>query len=78
MYINPSDAINRIMSGFTDTQVVENSRYAWKYAASRGITGTPEYIVNGVQAPDAPGSTTEWEEFINKLLSSPALGKSEL
>ena len=61
-----------------DELVVQDARYAWKYAASRGITGTPQYIVNGVQVPDPPGSKTEWEDYINKLLASPALGKYEL
>ena len=66
------------MSGFTDSVVVEDARYAWKYAASRGITGTPQYIVNGVQVPDAPDSKSEWEDFINKLMASPAVNRSEL
>ena len=57
---------------------MENARYAWKYAASRGITGTPQFIVNGVIVPDAPDGKAQWEEFINKLLASPALDKSEL
>lgn len=68
----------RILSGFTDPTVVENARYAWKYAASRGITGTPQFIVNGVNVPDAPDGKEQWEDFINKLLASPALDKSEL
>lgn len=67
------------MSGFTDSLVVEDARYAWKYAASRGITGTPQYIVNGVQVPDGSSfSKTQWEDFINKLVSSPARNKAEL
>jgi hypothetical protein len=69
----------RILSGFTDSLVVEDARYAWKYAASRGITGTPQYIINGVQVPDAPDySQSQWEEFINKLVASPAVDRSEL
>lgn len=70
---------HRILSGFTDSLVVEDARYAWKYAASRGITGTPQYIVNGVQVPDAPDySKEQWEMFINKLVASPAVNRSEL
>ncbi len=69
----------RILSGFTDSLIVEDARYAWKYAASRGITGTPQYIVNGVQVPDAPDySQSQWEGFINKLVASPAVDRSEL
>ena len=69
----------RILSGFTDSLVVEDARYSWKYAASRGITGTPQYIVNGVQVPDAPDySKSQWEDFINKLVASPAVSRSDL
>lgn len=65
-------AMDRIMNGFTDEMVDYKSRYAWKYAASRGITGTPQFIVNGVNAPELSGYTKEqWEQFISKLLSSP-------
>jgi len=39
--------IFRIMSGFKDEVIVERSRYAWKYAASRGVTGTPSFLING-------------------------------
>lgn len=59
------------MAGFEDEVIVENARYAWKYAASRGITGTPEFIVNGVNAPDVPDSKEGWVTFINKLLNAP-------
>jgi len=60
------------MSGFMDEVVVEKARYAWKYAASRGITGTPEFLVNGVSAPDAGGYSREgWNQFIAKLLAAP-------
>ena len=65
-------AVARIMAGFADEMVDYKSRYAWKYAASRGITGTPQFIVNGVNAPELPGySKEQWEQFISKLLSSP-------
>lgn len=60
------------MSGYSDEVVVGKSRYAWKYAASRGITGTPEFIVNGVIASEAHGYKKEdWESFIDKLLTAP-------
>ncbi len=61
------------MSGFDDEVMVEKARYAWKYAASRGITGTPQFIVNGVIAPEAAefNSIIEWENFIDELIKSP-------
>lgn len=60
------------MSGFEDEVVVEKARYAWKYAASRGITGTAQFIVNGVSVPEAGSyDKDQWEQFVNKLLSAP-------
>lgn len=60
------------MEGYTDPVVVMDARYAWKYAASRAMTGTPQFIVNGVHVPDAPDYTTaDWASFINTLLTTP-------
>ena len=65
---------SRIIAGFTDAVVVKDARYAWKYAASRAITGTPQFIVNGVHVPDAPTYTTaQWDNFIEALLSQSSL-----
>ena len=53
--------------------MVTDSRYAWKYAAYRGITGTPQFIVNGVQVPDAAEfDQKQWEEYIGKLVDEPS------
>lgn len=60
------------MEGFTDDVVTMDARYAWKYAASRGMTGTPQFLVNGVHVPTAVGfSVSDWSEFLNTLLSTP-------
>lgn len=60
------------MEGFTDATVTMDARYAWKYAASRGTTGTPQFLVNGVHVPDAPEYTmAEWQQFIDTLLATP-------
>ena len=62
----------RLMAGFSSEVADYKSRYAWKYAASRGITGTPQFIVNGVSAPDVSGySKQQVEELIDKLLNAP-------
>ena len=50
---------------------MEKSRYAWKYAASRGITGTPRFLVNGVGVTDVGNDATAWTSYILKLLSAP-------
>lgn len=58
------------MSGFDDGVVVRKSRYAWKYAASRGITGTAQFIVNGVIDPQGPEySIDDWHKMIQALLN---------
>lgn len=60
----------RILSGFQDRAVFDKARYAWKYAAYRGVTGTPQFIVNGVGAAGY-NTVDQWEEFISKLLATP-------
>jgi hypothetical protein len=67
-----SVAYSKVMEGFTDDVVTMDARYAWKYAASRSVTGTPQFIVNGVHVPAAPGfSAGDWAEFIDSLLNTP-------
>lgn len=46
------------------------TRVSWKFATSRGISGTPQYLVNGVYAPDASdnSSQSDWTYYF-KLLS---------
>lgn len=62
----------KVLAGFADSQVTTEARYAWKYAASRGITGTPQFIVNGVHVPTAADFTApEWEKLIGGLLAEP-------
>lgn len=60
------------MEGFVDKVVTMDARYAWKYAASRSLTGTPQFIVNGVHVPTAPEFfISDWTDFINSLLDTP-------
>lgn len=60
------------MDGFDDDTIVRRSRYAWKYAAHRGITGTPQFIINGVHNPDAADfSIEEWKKMIDQLMATP-------
>lgn len=46
-----------------------NLRVSWKYATSKGITGTPQYMVNGVWAPEASSCSTaqDWQNFFSSL-----------
>ena len=44
-------------------------RTSWKYATSHGITGTPQYILNGIWVPAAADFTTvqQWQDFFSSL-----------
>ena len=69
--IVPSVLYCRILQGFDDNVIVQKSRYAWKYGCSRGISGTPQFLVNGVHMPDGPDYTaSQWEAFIDTLIAA--------
>ena len=60
------------MEGFTDAKVATEARYAWKYGCSRGVSGTPFYMINGVLDPNAVTySVSDWEKMIDKLMAGP-------
>ena len=44
-------------------------RTSWKYATSHAITGTPQYILNGIWVPAAAEFTTvqQWQDFCSSL-----------
>ena len=64
--------LRRVMEGFSDSVVTMDARYAWKYAASRAVTGTPQFIVNGVIVPTAPSfSLDQWTTFISSIINTP-------
>jgi hypothetical protein len=48
-----------------------NLRISWKYAASKGITGTPQFMVNGIWTPSASNCDTVqcWSDFFDGIFS---------
>lgn len=48
-----------------------STRVGWKLGCSKGITGTPQYQVNGVWAPDASDqvSASNWKSYFQDLNS---------
>ena len=51
--------------------ITTRSRTAWKYAAHRGITGTPQFIINGVHVPDAADfKFADWKKLIDDLMAT--------
>ena len=60
------------MEGFTDDKVATQARYAWKYGCSRGVSGTPFFMINGVIDPNAGSYTVDqWEKIIETLMAGP-------
>ncbi len=68
-----------MLTAFTDTTVDNEARLAFKYAGHRGITGTPQFVVNGVHTPDVAGyDKGQWEKYLTQLIMDTSLGKDEL
>ncbi|KAJ8762316.1 hypothetical protein K2173_007473 [Erythroxylum novogranatense] len=61
-----------IESGFTDRRTDLKTRISFKYSASRGVFGTPTFLVNGFVLPDS-GSMIDyngWRKIIDPLISA--------
>lgn len=54
-----------------DVKMLKSAVGSWKYGAGRGISGTPQYAINGVDSPDASqnSSAEEWTSFYKKFKS---------
>ncbi|KAL9264053.1 hypothetical protein AKJ16_DCAP04374 [Drosera capensis] len=61
-----------IKSGFSDQLTDLKTRFAFKYGCSRGVYGTPTFILNGVVLPDAgsPVDYAGWKKLIDPLVGS--------
>lgn len=56
----------------------EDARVSWKYAAFRGITGTPGFLVNGVAVNADPSWTlAEWRQVLDPLIN-PTISRNKL
>ncbi len=55
----------RILSGFTDEEIKKKANYDRLYAASRGISGTPSYLWNGL--PGKAEQNAVWSNLVQKL-----------
>lgn len=73
-----SSHYNSIKQGFNDRKTDLQTRVSFKYAASRGVSGTPYFYVNGFLLPDA-GSALDykaWRKVIDPLIGAKSV-KSE-
>ena len=41
-----------------------NTRAMWKYAASKGVSGTPTAYINGVRLDNMPSSVKQWMNYL--------------
>jgi len=64
--IDPTSFVN----GMNDDNLNEETRVSWKYACSRGVLGTPTFLVNGVILPDADPSWSlqDWQQILDPLV----------
>ncbi len=49
-----------------------NTRVSWKYGCSRGISGTPMFLINGVPVAGDPG----WKQADWEVITAPLLGNT--
>ncbi|KAI5385314.1 uncharacterized protein LOC127100483 [Lathyrus oleraceus] len=59
-----------IKNGFNDTNTDLLTRVSFKYAASRGVSGTPSFYVNGFVLPPADNTLnySDWRNVIDPLI----------
>ncbi|KAF0735199.1 hypothetical protein Ae201684P_002648 [Aphanomyces euteiches] len=61
------------MTGHGGTDRDDDTRVAWKYACSRGISGTPMFLLNAVAIDADPAWTYhDWIEFLKPFLDPPS------
>ena len=46
------------------------TRVFWKYAASKGVSGTPTAFINGVMLDNLPSTVDEWLGVLNDVKDS--------
>ncbi|CAL5213973.1 unnamed protein product [Lathyrus oleraceus] len=61
-----------IKNGFNDTNTDLLTRVSFKYATSRGVSGTPFFYVNGFVLPDAGNALnySDWRNVIDPLIGA--------
>ncbi|KAJ8313102.1 hypothetical protein KUTeg_010475 [Tegillarca granosa] len=59
------------LSLMNNVNIDENTRIGWKYTCSRGVSGTPTFMVNDVLVgADASWTVNDWKKVIDPLLQS--------
>ena len=47
-----------------------NTRAMWKYAANRGVSGTPTPFINGVRLANQPDTVQGWLDLLQSVYDS--------
>jgi protein-disulfide isomerase len=59
------------LNGMTNDDINDETRISWKYACSRGVTGTPTFFINGVAtSASSAWSLDDWKSVIDPILAS--------
>ncbi|CAN1824699.1 hypothetical protein LINPERHAP1_LOCUS30871 [Linum perenne] len=71
---------NPLESGFNDSKTDIKTRVSFKFSASRGIYGTPSFLVNGFAVPDngSPLDFNGWKKIIDPLIVKNKDGQFDL
>ncbi|CAL0305878.1 unnamed protein product [Lupinus luteus] len=59
-----------IKNGFNNTNTDLLTRVSFKYAASRGVSGTPTFYVNGFLLPEGSDNYTTWRKVLDPLVGA--------
>lgn len=54
-----------------------NTRSMWKYAAAKGVFGTPTVFVNGVMLDNTPVSAQQWVDFLQQVYDAQYPGATQ-
>jgi hypothetical protein len=69
-------SIAGFLAGMQDPNINMNTRISWKYGCSRGVTGTPSFLVNELPVEaDATWTLAQWTQLLDPLLNNTASPK---
>jgi len=70
---------DKFLAGIASDDINDETRISWKYACSRGVVGTPTFLINGVAtSADASWSLADWKSVIDPILASNNVVPSEI
>jgi hypothetical protein len=66
----PWTTVEEFTAGMSDSALNGATRASWKYGCSRGVSGTPTFMINGVLVTQAQADWTvaDWRNVIDPLL----------